>query len=758
MSKLGTITRRSFLGLAALAAGGIAVGYYFYRKPFPNPLEDDLAEGEASFSPFVKVAADDTITIIVPRAEMGQGVTTTLAALVAEELDVTLDAIVVEHGPAAAAYANIAMLSEAVPFPRFDQSTLAELARGGMAVLGKFLAVQGTGGSSSTVDAYEKMRMAGAAARETLKAAAAARLGVAVETLRTEDGRVIAGASGDSLSYGELATAAAGLPAPADIPLRPQSAWKLLGRSLPRTDMLAKVTGAPIFGVDVTLPDMVFATVRMNPHLGGKMLSMDVSTAEAMPGVIRVMPLESYLGSGYAVIARTTWHAFSGADAVVPQWADASYPKDQEEIWKQLEDAVSTPGGSVMRDDGDVDVEFADAPQERVIEAEYRVPFLAHTAMEPMNATAQFRDGVLDIWTPNQVPTLIRTVCARELGIAEENCRVHTTYLGGGFGRRLEVDYALYAALIARESEGRPVKVIWTREEDITHDMYRPAAIGRFRARIGEDGFPQAVDMRIAAPSVTRSFVGRLFPSLPMMGADPTIVDGSYNQPYTIPSYRVTAIIAPASVPVALWRSVGNSYNGFFHECFMDEIATTGGKDPVELRRRLMADHPTAIGAIDRVAAMADWGGPLAQGRARGFAFTYSFGTWVAEIVEVSDTPAGIRIEKVWIAADLGLVLDPAIVEAQIVSGAVYGLSSAIGQEITVADGVIEQTNFHDFDAMRMHQCPAFEVAILQTAARMGGAGEPGTPPAVAALANAVSALKGERMRRLPLSSNVLFA
>lgn len=757
MSKLGTITRRGFLGLAALAAGGFAVGYYFYKQPFPNPLEDDLAEGEATFNPFVKIASDDTITIIVPRAEMGQGVTTTLAALVAEELDASLESVVVEHGPAASAYANIAMLSEAVPFPRFDQSTLAELARSGMAVVGKYLAVQGTGGSSSAVDAYEKMRMAGAAARETLKAAAATRLGVNVDRLTTENGRIVAD-SGESLSYGDLAAEAAALPVPQDVQLRPQADWKLLGKSLPRTDMLAKVTGAPIFGVDVTLPDMVFATVRMNPHLGGKMHSMDASAAEAMPGVIKVVPLESYLGSGYAVIARSTWHAFRAADAVVPQWAAASYPDSQDEIWSQLEQAVAAPGGSEMRDDGNVDTEFADAPQEHIIEAEYRVPFLAHATMEPMNATAQLRDGVLDIWAPNQVPTLVRTVCARELGLAEENCRVHTTYLGGGFGRRLEVDYALYAALLARETEGRPVKVIWTREEDTTHDMYRPAALGRFRARLGEDGFPQAVEMRIAAPSVTRSFVGRLFPSLPMMGSDPTIVDGSYNQPYTIPSYRVTGIVAPASIPVASWRSVGNSYNGFFHECFMDEIAVAGGKDPIELRRKLMAEHRTAIGVIDRVAEMADWGVQLPEGRARGFAFTYSFGSWVAEIVEVADTPAGIRIEKVWIAADLGLVLDPAIVEAQLISGAIYGLSSAIGQEITVAEGMIEQTNFHDFDAMRMHQCPTFEVAILETSARMGGAGEPGTPPAVAALANAVSVLKGERMRRLPLSSNVLFA
>ena len=758
MSRLGTITRRTFLIGSAVAAGGLAVGYTYYRKPFPNPLENGLAEGEATFNPYVKIASDGAITVIVPRAEMGQGVATTLAALVAEELDVRLDQVAVEHGPAASAYANIAMLEDAAPFPRFDESMIADLARGGMAIAGKFLAIQGTGGSTSTTDAFEKMRRAGAEAREALKAAAAARLGVAAETLATEAGQVTDPASGRSFGYGELALDAADAELPAEIPLRPREQWKLLGKSQPRTDMLAKVTGAPIFGVDVALPEMVFATVRMNPRLGGKMRSMDASAAETMPGVITVAPLETHLGSGFAVIARSTWHAFQAADAVEAEWDTAPYPVDDAAMWSVLEETVGANGGTALRDDGDVETVFADAPREQVLEAEYRVPFLAHTAMEPMNATARFSAGRLEVWAPNQSPTIMRTAAAREAGIEEENCTIHTTYLGGGFGRRIDVDTVVYATRLAMLTEGGPVKVTWTREEDVTHDLYRPAAIGRFRARLDADGLPQAVDMKVASPSIMASILPRFFPSLSAIGPDPVIVDGSYNQPYTIPHYRVAAIKADLPVPVGFWRSVGNSYNGYFHESFMDEIATAGGVDPVEMRRRLTAAYPAAVGVVDKVAEMSRWAEPAAAGRARGFAFTMSFGSWVAEVVEIAETPAGIRIEKVWIAADVGTALDPSIIEAQLVSGAIYGLSAAMNQEITFADGKVEQSNFHDFDAMRIHQCPQFEVAILETATRMGGVGEIGTPPAIPALANAVFALTGQRIRTLPLSREVTFA
>ena len=758
MASIGKIARRTFLIGAAAIAGGVAVGYYFYRRPYPNPLEDQLAEGEATFNPYVIVGSDNTITAIVPRAEMGQGVTTTLAALVAEELDVGLDKVRVEHGPASYAYYNSEMLAEGGPFPFFEEGFVSEMMRGGMGALGKFLGFQGTGGSSSVRDGFEKMRTSGAAARQMLVAAAAERLNVSDRELVTRDATILHEASGRSVTYGEVAADAARLDPPADVRLKPASDWTLLGKPQRRTDMEAKATGAPIFGVDVSLPDMLFGTVKMSPRFWAKPVRADLSKAEQTPGVVKIVPIDTTYGHGFGVIAENSWAAFQAADAIEVEWGGGDYPSDSDGMSKLLWDAIAAGGGDALRDDGDVDTAFADAPAERLVEADYEVPFLAHACMEPMNATARLGDGVLDVWSPNQMPTFTRQLCAGLAGVDTDNCNVHTTFMGGGFGRRGEMDYSMFAALLAKETGGRPVKVTWTREEDTRHDVYRPAAAGRFRARIGEDGMPAAVDMKIASASTIASTLRRTFPSISPLGPDKTIIEGAFDQPYTIPDYRVAAIKADTGVPVGFWRSVGNSFNGFFHESFMDEVAAAGGVDPVAMRVKLMAAHPAAVKVVERVAEMSGWGEQLPGGKAKGFAFTLSFGSWVAEVVQVAQTDAGIRIEKVWIAADLGQVLDPGIVEAQLTSGAIYGLSSAMGQEITIADGMVEQSNFHDFDAMRINQCPAFEVAILENYHKMGGAGEIGTPPAVPALANAVFALTGKRVRRLPLSREVAFA
>jgi isoquinoline 1-oxidoreductase beta subunit len=522
--------------------------------------------------------------------------------------------------------------------------------------------------------------------------------------------------------------------------------------------MLAKATGAPIFGIDVSFPDMLYGTVKMSPRFWAKPVKSDLSKAEKMPGVVKIVPIETSYASGFGVIANNTWAAFQAAEAIEVEWGQAEYPADSAGVTKALQDAIAAEG-SALRDDGDVDAAFAGAPRDKVIEAEYSVPFLAHACMEPMNATARLKDGVLDIWSPNQFPTLTRYLCAGVAGVERDKTNVHTTFMGGGFGRRGEMDFSLYAALLAKETNGRPVKVTWTREEDIRHDVYRPAALGRFRARLGDDGLPVAVDMRIAAPSIVASMLRRVFPSVSPMGPDKLIVEGAYDQPYTIPNYRVSAHKAEAAtMHVGAWRSVGNSYNGFFHEGFLDEVAAAGKLDPVEMRRKLMAGFPAALAVVDKVAGMAKWGEPLPAGKAKGFAFTLSFGSWVGEIVQVADTPSGIRIEKVWIAADLGTAIDPRIVEAQLFSAAIYGMSAAMGQEVTFADGMVEQSNFHDFDAMRINQCPTFEVAILENYHKIGGAGEVGTPPAVAALANAVSALTGKRVRSLPISKQAAFA
>jgi isoquinoline 1-oxidoreductase beta subunit len=757
MASIGKIARRTFLIGAAAVAGGVAFGYYKYSQPFENPLKKGLGPGESAFNPYVKIASDNRITVIVPRAEMGQGAYTTLAALVAEELDVGLEDVTIEHGPAAAAYFNSVALKDGAPFPVFDESLIAESVRSTMGVVGKFLALQFTGGSSSLADGYEKMRLAGATARETLKAAAARKLGVPASSLSTGGGKVTDPASGKSLTYGELAADAARIEPAAEVALKARTDWKILGKPQPRKDMPAKVMGKPIFGVDVQLPDMLYATVRMNPQPGGGMTSFDATEALKMRGVSKVIAIDSLYGKGFAVIADNTWRAFKAADAVKVVWADGPGHRDDAEAKKILASTLATGAGFSLRSAGDPDKAFADAPRERLVEAEYYAPFLSHATMEPMNATARLKDGVLDIWSPNQAPSVIKIIAERLTGLDGDRINIHTTFLGGGFGRRLEPDFNDYAIRVAMETEGRPVKVTWTREEDMSHGPYRPAALGRYRARLGDDGLPVAVLGSIASPSVTAGMVGRIMPSLPMGGPDNMVIDGAYNQPYAIPNYRIDGYKAPLSTPVASWRSVGNSYNAFMHESFMDELAHAGKLDAFEFRRKLMADHPTAIAILDKLRAISGWDQPAGEGRARGLAFTVSFGTWLGEVVQVKDEKGSIRVEKVWIVADPGMVIDPVNFRSQMMSGAIYGLSAAIGQQISFADGAPQQSNFSDYDAMRMNQCPDIVIEILENSGHLGGAGEPATPPVMPALANAIFALTGKRLRAMPLNTEVSF-
>lgn len=753
MSQFGKTTRRTFLIGTAAIAGGVAIGYWYVDRPYPNPLEDGLAEGEATFNPFVKIASDNTITVIAPRAEMGQGISTTLAALVAEELDVPLEILKVEHGPTSWAYYNEGPVGEA--FPWLDDGAMAEMGRHVLGRLIKVLGVECTVASSSTRDSFERMRQAGAAARHMLMEAAAQRLGVDASELRTHNAVVVHDASNRSLTYGELALDAAKVPPPSSLQLKDKADWKLLGKPQKRVDMLSKVTGAPLYGVDVKLPDMLFGTVRMNPVFWQKPTKADLSKAEAIRGVVKIIPLETSYGHGFGVVAENTWAAFRAAELIEADWGRPTYPADTTAIEKTLKDALATDNVSVARNDGDVDAAFANAPAERMIQADYAVPFLAHLCMEPQNATARYERGKLEIWAPNQLPTAVRYLSGAAIGLETKDVTVHTTFLGCGFGRR-EMDTTIYAAIMAKAVGGRPVKVIWSREEDIRHDLYRPPARGRFRARIGEDGLPEALDMTVAAPSLAASFLRRTFPSLPA-GPDPTTTQGLRDQPYSIPNYRTAGIKADIDVPLGFWRSVGSSFNCFFHECFLDEIAQKSGIDPLDMRRRLTKDFPAARAVMDRISAMSGWGAKLPEGKAKGIAFNLCFGTWTAEVVQIAQTETGIRIEKVWIAADVGTALDPRIIESQLISGAIFGLSSAMNQEITLTHGVIDQSNVPDFDAMRISQCPAFEVAILENYHKMGGVGEAGVPPAIAALANAVFALTGKRIRQLPLSKEVTF-
>lgn len=741
MSRFGTIVRRTFLIGSAAIAGGVAFGWYSYARPYANPLKGD---GTAALTPYVVIDADG-VTIITPRAEMGQGVHTTLAALVAEEMDLPWEQVRVAHGPASPAYYNAGVLEEGVPFAPNDTGWLAETMRGAMQVPGKFLGFQITGGSSSTFDAFDKMRAAGAVARLALVRAAARRLGVDETSLKTEAGAVIA-PDGTRLAYTDLAVEAAAVDLPNTLPLKPREAWTLLGKSQPRTDMRAKVTGTATYTADLRLPGMKFATVRTNPGLGAAMTSYDATAALAMPGVEKVVEVPG----GVAVIASNTWTAFQAAEAITFDWAPAPYPADTAAQLAVLA-ASFTPDRQDSRNRDDGDVESALVPPG--FEAEYTVPYLAHATMEPMTAAAWLREGSLQIWAGTQLPTQIAGEAAAITGLPPEAVEVTTMTMGGGFGRRAEMDYIRQVVTLAAALPGTPVLLTWSREEDMTHDAYRPLAMARIRASVAE-GRIAALDVSVACPSVIGSQLGRLGYSVP--GPDNTIVQGAWEQPYGIPHFRTTGYKVPAGVPVGSWRSVGNSQNAFFLDSAIDELAHLAGADPLYFRLSQITHAPSRA-VLQAVAEMSDWGNTPA-GRARGVAFCLSFGVPTAQVIEVEQSPAGLRLTNAWAAADVGIALDPAILEAQVQGGMIYGLSAAISGEITFAEGRVEQTNFWDATPLRLHQCPPIAVRILENGPKLRGIGEPGTPPSAPALANAIFALTGQRIRTLPLNKLIEFA
>lgn len=744
MGRVMKIARRGFLFGSVALLGGVAFGWWRYATPYGNPLESGIGEGQAALTPYVLIDADG-VTVIAPRAEMGQGIHTTLAALVAEEMDLDLTQIRVIHGPASSAYYNAAVLGEGVPFAPTDQSWIAETVRAAMDIPAKFLGFQITGGSSSIPDGFEKMRLAGAAARAALMQAAANRLNLPVDQLSTEGGRVLA-PDGTAIPYTELAVEASTVDLSTEPPLKARSDWKLLGKTQPRVDMLGKVTGTAQFAIDLRLPDMRFATVRTTPRQGGTMNSVDDAAAKAVPGVERVIPLPN----GAAVVATNTWAALQGAAALTFDWAPAPYPATSAEIAETLRASFTDDRkDSTNRNDGDVDaVLTADDWQ-----AEYSVPYLAHATMEPMSSAALLKDGRLTIWSGNQLPSQIVVVAQELTGLPPEAITVETTLMGGGFGRRAEMDIIRQTVTVAMAMEGTPILVTWSREEDMTHDGYRPAAVARVRAKL--DGATlTAFDFATCSSSVVESQVGRLGYSVP--GPDGAIVQGAWEQPYRFANHRVTGYRAPHMVPVGSWRSVGASQNAFFHETAIDELAHAAGVDPLEFRLNHI-DHDPTRKVIEAVAEMSNWGS-TAPGRAKGIAFCMSFGVPVAEVVEVENTANGLRLTNIWAAADVGIALDPGNIEAQLQGAIVYGLSAAIRGEITIADGMVEQQNFWDFEPLRLSECPPITTRILENLPHIRGIGEPGTPPVAPALGNAIFALTGQRLRDLPFAKAVGFA
>ena len=744
MASIGKIARRSFLIGSAAIAGGVAFGAWKMNQPVNNPLTSD--GDTTALNPFIVIDRDG-VTVITPRAEMGQGVHTTLAALAAEELDLAWEDVRVLHGPASTAYYNSAILGASLPFKDYAMTGFQHRVADTVDKVNRLMGIQATGGSTSMKDGYDRLRHAGASARETLKRAASARLGVDVSELKTESGAVIA-PDGTTIPYPELAEAAAQI-APPQVELRPKSDWRYLGRTMPRVDMVGKVTGTAEFGIDVRQPGLKFATLRINPRLGGAMVSYDASAAEKLPGVEKIVPLDT----GIAVIASNTWLAFQAADAVEIEWGDAPYPSETDAIFDEIAASFDTSPNSTLRDDGDVSAPVDGGTE---ITAEYRVPFLAHATMEPMNATALYTGDALELWCGNQGPTVTRDKCAAVVGLDPDAVTVHSTLMGGGFGRRGEFDFAVSAAQVAKAIPGTPVQLTWSREEDMRHDFYRPAAIGRYRG-IVSDGAAVTLDGRVAAPSAAAATTKRLI-GLPWAGPDKVHVEGAFDQPYGIPNYRIEGYLTPLEVPVGFWRSVGNSINAFMHDSFIDEMAHAAGRDPLAFRLDLIrGQHAPSAAVLEEVRDMCGWTGQTPEGIGRGVAFAYSFGTPVAQVIEVAQTADGIRINRVWIAADLGTALDPGNLEAQLTGGMIYGLTAAVMGEITFAGGEVEQGNFPDYDALRMHTAPRTQVKILEANAHMGGAGEPGTPPAAPALGNALFDLTGIRARVLPFSKSFDF-
>ena len=725
MSKLGKIARRTFLFGTVAIVGGVAFGAYKVNQDYPNPFEGD--PDKITLNPFLFV--DQTgITLIAPRAEMGQGTHTTWAALIAEELDVDLDQVNVIHGPAAKAYYNSALMEAALPFLDYKVKGFQHGMRSFVGDISKLLGTQMTGGSTAMKDGFDRMREIGASARETFKQAAAERWGLKRSELVTARG-VVTAPDGSSLSYEELAEEAARIDPPR-VDLRPRSEWRLLGKTQPRVDMLGKATGAAEFGADVRLDGMKFATVRMNPRRTG-MKQFDATAAETMPGVEKIVDL----GDGIAVIASNTWLAMQAANSVEIEWEKAEYA-DTDVQFAQLKATFADEPNATPRDEGDVEQDFDGT----LVQAEYNVPALAHATMEPMNATALYTADSLTVWSGNQAPGSVQSACANVVGLDPANVEVITPYLGGGFGRRAETDFSVLAAKVAKAMPGVPVKTTWSREEDMRHDKYRPPALARFKGVV-KDGQAVMLDGQLASQTV-----------LPIPGPNRENVTGSFDQPYGIPNYRMRGYLADLGLPVGFWRSVGASSNGFVFESFIDEMAHAAGRDPLEFRLELIRrEHEPSAKLLETVREMSGWTGQTPEGIGRGVAFTYSFGTPVAEAIEVQDTGRGIKITNCWIAVDPGIALDPGNIEAQMVGGAIYGLSAAAYGEITFADGEVEQFNFPDYDALRMHTAPRFEVRILENNRYMGGIGEPGTPPAAPALANALFDLTGIRARELPL-------
>ena len=721
-------TRREFLK----ASGALLLGVHLPQALAQSGPGRTVLAGEgaaAAFAPnaFVRIGADNTVTVIVKHLEMGQGTYTGLPTLVAEELDADWSQIRAEGAPADAKRYNNLFWGEA----------------------------QGTGGSTALPNSYEQMRKAGAAARAMLVAAAAEKWKVPASEITVSKGVVIHKGSNQKASFGSLAVDAAKQPVPADAPLKDPKDFVLIGKPARRTDARAKSNGTALFTQDVKLPGMLTAVVLHPPRFGSKLKSFDAGKAKVVKGVQEVVAFSTPVSDGVAVLAKDYWTAKKGRDALTAEWDETSaFRLSSSELMDQYKKLAGTAGTSA-RKEGDADKALAGAA--RTLEAAYEFPFLAHAAMEPMNCVVKLDAERCEVWNGEQFQTVDRVQVAQQLGLKPEQVTLNQLYAGGSFGRRAnpKSDFLVEAAAIAKASSSNSggkatVKLVWGREDDMKAGWYRPMYFHTLKAGLDAQGNLVAWKHVIVGQSI---LTGTAFePMMVKDGVDATSVEGASNLPYAIPNLAVELHSPKIGVPTQWWRSVGSTHTAFATECFLDEVAREAKKDPYELRRALLGKHPRHKAVLEAAAQKAGWGKPLAQGRVRGIAVHESFNTFVAQVVEVSKRKDGLHIDRVVCAVDCGVAVNPNIIAMQMESGIGYGLSAALAGTITLKEGVVEQSNFHDYPVVRMNQMPPIEVVIVSSQEKPSGVGEPGTPVIAPALANAILAMNGKPVRALPLS------
>lgn len=714
-----TYNRRQFLKTGSAITGGLMLS--FFVPASAKRLGEKAAAAGTMFAPnaYLNITPDNTIKILLAHVEMGQGVWTTLPMLMAEELDCDWEKVTVEHAP---------------PGQPFVHTVYG---------------IQITGGSTSTWSEFDRYRNAGATAKAMLVEAAAKKFGVPVSACRTEKGYVIAGDK--RASYGDLAEAAGKLPVPTNVPLKDKKDWQLLGKPTKRLDAKAKVNGEAKFGLDVYYPGMLIAVVAHSPVFGGTVRSFDASAAKAVKGVSDVVKVPT----GVAVIADNFWAAKKGRDALKIEWdpgpGESLNTTSQFEEYKKLAATKGTPAAKA----GQVDDAMAKTTKQ--VKAEYIFPYLAHAPMEPLNCVVKVTGKSCEIWTGTQMPGLDQATAATILGIQPEQVTLHVQFLGGGFGRRATPtsDFVAEAVHVAKAS-GKFIKLVWSREDDIRGGYYRPAFFHQVQAGLGENGLPAAWRHTIVGQSIV---AGTPFQGMIKDGIDATSVEGVNDSPYleSIPNYNIELHSPKQPVTVLWWRSVGHTHTAFVMETMIDELATAAGKDPVAYRRSILKSK-RHLAVLDLVAEKSGWDKPLPAGRYRGIAVHESFASYVAQVAEISVDEGQLRVHRVVCAIDCGLAVNPEGVKAQMESGIIFGLTALLYGEITLDKGRVKQRNFHDYKMLRMHEAPKIEVYIADSNEKMGGAGEPGTPPVAPAVANAIFAATGKRIRQLPMQSSMLKA